>query len=106
MQKDNKTRCECVTDYFMNGDPDREVSLADKDCPLCDGDGWQKREHPICADCGEDERCEHGGCFIFGCENACFECIKRKWLDHEAEAEAAFQRDIVGPLLGLDQEEE
>jgi hypothetical protein len=46
------TKCECVN-TSQNLDDLRE--FADPTCPLCDGDGWQKRDKPIirCKHCSE-----------------------------------------------------
>jgi hypothetical protein len=98
-------KCECVTEYALNGNPDRIVEWADEKCPLCDGDGIQKRDTPLCAECG-DETCEHGGCRDPHCPNVCRECMERfAEIEHEA-AEAAYQREVAGPLLGLDEEQQ
>jgi hypothetical protein len=83
----------------MNGDPDRIVEMANEDCPLCDGEGIQLRERPTCRECG-DETCEHGLCGDPHCKNFCICCQNA----HEAEQEARYQRDVAGPLLGLDEE--
>lgn len=57
----------------------------------------------ICDFCDE-EICEHGICYCLN-DGHCWECFRRRELEHDAEREAAFQRDIAGPLLGFDREE-
>jgi len=57
-----------------------------------------------CERCGE-EICRHGLCW---CENngdgRCRQCSDRRQAESDAEREAAFQRDVIGPLLGLIEE--
>jgi hypothetical protein len=59
-------------------------------CPTCGGDLCK---HGICSDnyCGHDDPCP--------------DCARRKNLEADAEAEARFQHEIAGPLLGLPDKE-
>jgi hypothetical protein len=68
------------------------------ECCLTSGDKCE-RSAPPCADCG-DETCTHGGCRDPHCKNFCHQCQRER----EAAREAAYQRDVAGPLLGLDKE--
>jgi hypothetical protein len=49
--------------------------------------------------CG-DETCAHGGCRDPHCKNFCTRCQRER----DADREVAYQRDVAGPLLGLDEE--
>lgn len=47
--------------------------------------------------------CEHGVCDNF-CNNAgepCAECVRRSNLNDDADREADYQRDVIGPMFGF-----
>ncbi len=50
-----------------------------------------------CPQC--DSRCIHGYCEC--CEETCPQCLRRQILEEEAEEEAAWQRDVIGPMFGF-----
>lgn len=55
----------------------------------------------MCSFCGE-EICEHGGCW---CEDRnCSICARHRELEADAEREANWQRNVIGPMFGFDQE--
>jgi hypothetical protein len=55
-----------------------------------------------CRTCDE-EICKHGGC---SCEERhCRICARRRDLEAQAEREAIFQTEIIGPMLGWTPEE-
>jgi hypothetical protein len=55
-----------------------------------------------CDRCGE-EICKHGVCW---CDDEhqghCLDCVRRREDELDCEREAAFQRDVAGPLLGFE----
>jgi predicted sulfurtransferase len=59
----------------------------------------------ICHACGE-QVCRHGQCW---CEDngggQCRRCSAQRDAESHAEREAAFQRQVAGPLLGFDEED-
>ena len=55
----------------------------------------------MCSFCGEDV-CKHGGCWCE--EHFCRICARRAELAQEAEDEAAWQRDVIGPMFGFTEE--
>ena len=58
---------------------------ADDQCPICEA------------------RCKHGRC---DCDQeACPDCMERWNLEREAEAEANWQRNVIGPMFGFDKED-
>ncbi len=54
----------------------------------------------FCSRCGEDI-CPHGLCYCGDQEGRCRDCSRRKQLEYEAEREARWQRDVIGPLCGF-----
>jgi hypothetical protein len=56
-----------------------------------------------CLKCGE-EICEHDICY---CDDAwpCSKCFRMRELEAEAESEAAWQRNVIGPLCGFSEEQ-
>lgn len=57
--------------------------------------------NPItCTVCSE-EVCPHGLCRCEG--DGCYECWKRKEAEAEADREVAYQRDVIGPLMGWEE---
>jgi len=61
-------------------------------CDLC-----EENQCPHCY-----QRCEHGYCACN--DDDCPECSRQERLEQEAEDEANFQRNVVGPLLGFTEE--
>ena len=47
--------------------------------------------------------CKHGVCDCS--DESCPECRKRAELEREAEREANWQREVIGPLFGWDKED-
>ena len=60
----------------------------------------------ICPDCGE-LICQHGLCWCADRgDGACRECSDRRQREYEADREAKFQREVIGPMFGFDDDEE
>jgi uncharacterized Zn ribbon protein len=62
---------------------------------------FRESEDKQCPQC--DSRCVHGYCEC--CEDVCPECMRRWNLEQEADAEAKFQREVIGPMFGWSDEE-
>ena len=76
-----------------------EQTIRDVDLYL---EGERQQEQAICRECGAD-LCPHGVCSENWCgeDEHCRECWRKQELEREAQREFEFQRDVVGPLLGL-----
>lgn len=58
-----------------------------------------------CAECHE-QICPHGLCWCADKgDGACHKCADRQQLAWEADREAAFQRDVIGPMFGWREDE-
>ena len=56
----------------------------------------------ICERCHE-EICKHGICYCQ--DERCYDCTRREQLEYEADREAAWQRNVIGPIFGFSEDE-